>query len=75
MEGLHRNECLQIGDPQVFHTGPNLLEHNLIVEDEREVALDAGEARQRLISYLAQIVPIEPVKIKFAEKNILPQLS
>src|SRR6202161_996013 len=53
----------------------NFRELHAIVKHKGEVALDGGEARQRFITQLAQIVLVEPVEIDLSDKNVLPQFA
>src|ERR1700675_4562117 len=72
-KNFYRDETAQLGDAQSSNALVNLLELHAVIKNKGEVALDGREARQRFITHLAQIVLVEPVKINFGDKNILPQ--
>src|ERR1700733_1065967 len=53
----------------------NLLELDAVIKNEGEVALDSREARQGLVTGLAQIVLIEAVEIDFGYEGMLLQFA
>jgi len=71
VEDFDRDKTPQLTDTQRLDTLTNGFKFDSVIEREREVALDGGEARQCLVADLSQVVLVESVEEDFSDEDIL----